>query len=268
MEDYGLGYPGSGDLALRGTTKRIDPFVPRPTAMDRIEAIQEHGTKRGYEEGCRGSHCPGKERLGMSCSQASIRYAGDMGYRRRVDGGMTAEEIWAEDQADRVVMPKVNVRDNRQRLAFEEPEVTVEDSVLDFDDDEQTDVRSPLRPSAAVTVPVVVAEPAAPVRGKWAIRKEWAAVSPEGEMCGPFREFDEAKAFVAEQAPPKPPKVGTRAHRRITDEDRATFRRLHSEGLSTTKIGQRTGRALTVVSRELLAMGLTANGHRFGAKWS
>jgi hypothetical protein len=172
MEDYGLGYPGSGDLALRAATKPVsgEAIV---TFLERMDAISEHGTKAGYEAGCRGSHCPGKESVGMSCSQASIRYAGDMSYRRRVDAGLSAEAIWAEDQAAQVVMPKVTPR----------------------------------------------------VAGK-------------------------------------------QTRRRITDEERATFRRLHSEGLSTGKIAKQTGRALSVVARELGLMGLASNGHRFGAKWS
>lgn len=80
---------------------REDGVKPMST-LDRQEAIplEVHGTKEGYDLGCRGSHCVGRDRLGQSCEAAKIRYARDMSYRRRVDAGMSAEAIAAEDALD------------------------------------------------------------------------------------------------------------------------------------------------------------------------
>jgi hypothetical protein len=208
----------------------------------------------------------------MSCSQASIRYAGDMGYRRRVDGGMTAEAIWAEDQAAHVVMPKVNVRDPRGTTAFEGEQLTVEDSVAVYEADEDYEAEEapesvPQQQAESVAVSPGERPAAAPV-GKWAVRRVWVAVAPDGKMHGPFQSQPEAVVFVGEQMPKPRAVEGKRTRRRITEEERATFRRLHSEGLSTGKIAKQTGRALSVVGRELGHMGLASNGHRFGTKWS
>jgi hypothetical protein len=264
----GLGYTPNGVQSAATKPVSGEAIV---TFLERMDAIAEHGTKKGYDDGCRGSHCPGKDAVGMSCSQASIRYAGDMGYRRRVDAGLTAEQIWVEDQSAHVVMPKVNVRDPRGTVAFEGEQLTVEDSVAVYEADEDFEAEEAgesVPQQQAESVPVGGGErPAAAPVGKWAIRKEWAAVSPAGELCGPFLSFDKALAFVGEQMPkPRPRSAETQKRRRITDEDRATFRQLHSEGLSTGKIARQTGRALSVVARELGLMGLASNGHQFGAK--
>ena len=128
-----LGYVPGG-TALPAATKPVSGEAIL-SSLDRMDAIQEHGTKKGYDAGCRGSHCPGRDRVGMSCSQASIRYAGDMSYRRRVDGGLSAEAIWAEDQAEGVVMPKVSKADRRAEVVYDGEQSTVEDLFEEFDDE-------------------------------------------------------------------------------------------------------------------------------------
>ncbi len=273
----GLGYVPGG-AAVHAATKPVsgEAIV---SSLDRMDAISGHGTKAGYEAGCRGSHCPGKEAVGMSCSQASLRYAGDMSYRRRVDAGVSAEAIWAEDQAEGVVMPKLSKRDTRALNTWADGETTVADSFEDFDDDEETE---PAPGVDVVTAPSVSASlagsvPSEPVSApggrtaKWAVRRVWVAVAPDGVIHGPFSDQPEAVTFVGTKLP-KPVRpvgeAGKQTRRPITDADRTEIRRLHGENLSTTKIAKQVGRAISVVARELLSMGLQSNGHRFGAKHS
>lgn len=59
-----------------------------------------HDTRQGYKLGCRGSHCPGTDTLGMTCKEAFTRYASDFSYRRRIDNGLSPEAIAAEDMLD------------------------------------------------------------------------------------------------------------------------------------------------------------------------
>lgn len=71
------------------------------SSMDLFEDGFPHSTPAGYEAGCRGSHCPGKDEHGFSCSEAHVRYAGDYGYRRRVDAGEGPAEIAQGDAEER-----------------------------------------------------------------------------------------------------------------------------------------------------------------------
>lgn len=67
-----------------------------------------HGSKDGYELGCRGGVCVGVEAFGLSCRDAKIRYSGDYVYLRRVQSGMTPAEIVAAEEAD-VAAARANV---------------------------------------------------------------------------------------------------------------------------------------------------------------
>lgn len=90
-----------------------------------------HGTREGYAAGCQGSHCPGTDKVGMSCLKANMRFASDLSYRRRIESGMSPEAIFADDQLEdltAVAAPK-KVRNER----VEEPtQITVADSVEPF----------------------------------------------------------------------------------------------------------------------------------------
>ncbi|ALJ19557.1 hypothetical protein [Microbacterium sp. No. 7] len=56
----------------------------------------EHGTIQGARQGCRGrASCPASP----SCSDVSLRYAGDWSFRRRIDQGMSVAEALAEQAA-------------------------------------------------------------------------------------------------------------------------------------------------------------------------
>lgn len=56
----------------------------------------QHGTKEGRAAGCRGSSCPSAA-VGLSCSTAHRRYAGDWAFRKLVDRGLSPAEIVAAE---------------------------------------------------------------------------------------------------------------------------------------------------------------------------
>jgi hypothetical protein len=58
----------------------------------------EHGTPQGCNEGCRGANCAHHGTNLMTCTEASIRYAGDYQYRKQVDAGTAtaAKEVFAK----------------------------------------------------------------------------------------------------------------------------------------------------------------------------
>jgi hypothetical protein len=103
------------------------------SAADLYEDGFPHGTKEGYERGCRGSACPNKFEGLDTCHTASMRYARDYAYRRAVDAGETPppefpkaetkkasqhaeERVWAE--------PVVTVADSAEPLPEETPALT------------------------------------------------------------------------------------------------------------------------------------------------
>lgn len=69
-------------------------------AAEMLEDSFPHGTREGYEKGCRGSHCPAAEDGYLTCFQARTRYVSDFAYRRRVDAGMSLAELAAADEQD------------------------------------------------------------------------------------------------------------------------------------------------------------------------
>jgi hypothetical protein len=64
-----------------------------------IEDGFEHGTVRGFAEGCRGAHCPSE----VSCRTVHMRYSGDYSFRKRIDAGMTVAEILELEASEAVV---------------------------------------------------------------------------------------------------------------------------------------------------------------------
>jgi hypothetical protein len=67
------------------------------SALDLLVDGFPHGTKAGYDQGCKGAMCPAV----IQCRDARRRYLSDMDYRRMVDAGATAEEVLAADAASR-----------------------------------------------------------------------------------------------------------------------------------------------------------------------
>lgn len=65
-------------------------------ALDMLDDSFPHGTVEGFNLGCKGGHCPAP----MSCRDVRTRYHADWGFRKAVDGGMTAAELLEREQAD------------------------------------------------------------------------------------------------------------------------------------------------------------------------
>lgn len=83
-----------------------------------IRDIAVHGTPAGNRQGCKGRlECDPDQP--WTCGDAMIRYRGDLTYRRRVDAGMTPQEIAAADRADVLadLMRRRNERRNAARKA-------------------------------------------------------------------------------------------------------------------------------------------------------
>lgn len=70
------------------------------SALDLLEDGFPHGTREGWEQGCRGKHCPSLEEHGISCTDARLRYQGDYRFRKRVDAGLSVAEIAAAERED------------------------------------------------------------------------------------------------------------------------------------------------------------------------
>lgn len=70
------------------------------SAADRLEDGFPHGTREGYDQGCRGSRCPATEDGWLSCAQARTRYQSDYAYRKRVDAGMTPAQLAEFDERE------------------------------------------------------------------------------------------------------------------------------------------------------------------------
>lgn len=65
------------------------------SSLDLFEDGYPHGTVQGYQDGCRGSACPGAVEYGMSCRRANELRAGDYRYNRLVKEGKTPTQIAA-----------------------------------------------------------------------------------------------------------------------------------------------------------------------------
>lgn len=71
------------------------------SSMDLYEDGFPHSTREGYERGCRGSACPGKVEVGLSCAEAHARWHGDYRFNQRVNAGMSPAEIMAAEAEER-----------------------------------------------------------------------------------------------------------------------------------------------------------------------
>ena len=207
-----------------------------------LDETLPHGTREGFAAGCRGSHCPGIDRTGMSCKQASIRYAADYSYKRRIDNGLSPEAVWAEDQLEQVDVPKRVDNDTRFTPVKPEPTVTIADS----------------------ETPVTFAAVEPPAPRKWAVRRLWVAVSPKGSMHGPFGDHVEGMRFVGEQLS-KAAAAPRRGYRRFTLEEISELTRMNGEGLGDGAIAKVLGREQSSVKKRREAMGLPSNTARVGS---
>lgn len=67
------------------------------SAFDQLDDSFPHGSVDGHRAGCRGRICPAP----ISCSDVFVRYCGDFGFRRQIDAGVTAAEIFESERAER-----------------------------------------------------------------------------------------------------------------------------------------------------------------------
>lgn len=70
------------------------------SAADRLEDGFPHGTREGYDQGCRGSHCPAVDDGFLSCAQARTRYQSDYAYRKRTDAGLSPAQLAEVDERE------------------------------------------------------------------------------------------------------------------------------------------------------------------------
>jgi hypothetical protein len=66
------------------------------SALDLLVDGFPHGTKAGYDGGCRTANCPAP----LACRDFVRRYAGDFAFRRLIDAGMTAADVIALEHAE------------------------------------------------------------------------------------------------------------------------------------------------------------------------
>jgi hypothetical protein len=88
-----------------------------------------HGTKEGFERGCRGGACPNKFEEGATiCRDAAMRYARDYAYRRAIDNGETPPPEFPD------AVPKkktTKASPNAEERVWAEPVVTVADTIAE-----------------------------------------------------------------------------------------------------------------------------------------
>lgn len=207
-------------------------------ASDRLADGFPHGTRAGYQAGCKGGGaCPAGAEHGLSCRRANSLAAGDYQYQKLARTGAAPAEI-------------------AHALGL------IPDT---------TGAAARLRGTTAEALPsepvpaVVEAKPA-----KWAVRHAWVAFDPSGKMHGPFDGQRSAMDLVGEQlrkaAPPAAAEQKSAKRRAWTQEDAEQLRRLHAEGLSDGEIARRIGRSQPVVSSKRRDAGLSANGTQSGKK--
>lgn len=67
------------------------------SAFDQLDDSFPHGSVDGHRAGCRGRICPAP----VSCADVYRRYCGDYSFRRRIDAGVTAAEIFESEREER-----------------------------------------------------------------------------------------------------------------------------------------------------------------------
>lgn len=67
------------------------------SAFDQLDDSFPHGSVEGHRAGCRGRICPAP----MACSDVYQRYCGDYSFRRQIDAGVTAAEIFESEREER-----------------------------------------------------------------------------------------------------------------------------------------------------------------------
>jgi hypothetical protein len=85
-----------------------------------------HATLQGYEQGCVGIICDGKQEFGWSCADTQRLYVGDYQWRKWLLAGMTPVQIMALLEAEkvaaraRVIAERVRVKAVKRRMKTRE----------------------------------------------------------------------------------------------------------------------------------------------------
>lgn len=209
------------------------------SAADLLEDGFPHGTRQGYDLGCRGGVCPAGTEHGLSCRRANMLAAGDYRYQKLVRAGATPAAI-----ADALGLhPEIAAKPTPKKRAALPVEPV------------------PRRvPPTPVPVPTASAPAPAPKPAKWAVRHAWVAFAPDGKMHGPFDDHGAAMTFVNGKLPPAPASPPeARKRRPMTDADVADLRRLHGEGLTDGEIARRISRSQPLISSWRRKLGLPGN---------
>lgn len=107
-----------------------------------------HGTRDGYDRGCRGNACPAGIEHGLSCKRAFSLSAGDYRYARLVGEGRTPAEIAAKLQES----PHTHPAPVKTRAVVDElDDDNKNDTVLE-DEPDQTEQEEPIMPTPKTIV--------------------------------------------------------------------------------------------------------------------
>ncbi len=100
------------------------------SSMDLYEDGFPHGTKEGFERGCRGGACPNKLEGEMICRDAAMRYARDYAYRRAIDNGETPPPEFPDTPTPAKTSKAFPHAEER---IYAEPTITVADTIVEPD---------------------------------------------------------------------------------------------------------------------------------------
>lgn len=109
------------------------------STLDLMEDGFPHGTRAGYQQGCHSKGaCMGPLDGLMTCVEANMRYASDFGYRKKVDAGVTPQQIAEADKAAKTaskVQAKpagVGVEQSVEPVAADLDELLVDEPEVEF----------------------------------------------------------------------------------------------------------------------------------------
>jgi hypothetical protein len=212
------------------------------SSADLLEDGFPHGTRQGFENGCRGGACPAGIEHGLSCRRANMLAAGDYRYQKLSRAGATPAAIADELGLNPEIAspaPKKRASPAREHQTEDVPPTVPHPAPIESAPEER--------------------DPApAPTSAKWAVRHAWVAFAPDGTMHGPFNDHGSAMTFVGEQLQPKPA-AESKKRRPMTDTDVAELRRLHAEGVTDGMIARHLGRAQPLISSWRRKLGLPGN---------
>lgn len=203
------------------------------SAFDQLDDSFPHGSVEGHRAGCRGRICPAP----MSCSDVYQRYCGDYSFRRQIDAGVTAAEIFENEREER---EGVAARDRAAQRAEAERRL------------QAAPKRAPRQRSAAV------AEKHAEVarlHGQGMTDPQIAsALGMSRPWVGKVRSELELPAVTRPGMPTgKGRPVGVR---------KAEIAALHEQGHTDVEVAERTGLSVVYVATLRRAMTLRANRKR------